>query len=224
MRITSRILSIPPYLSTTWKNISSLHMKEEGGLHTLVIVLQNQAQVDIPGLSKETIEEIFDAHARSSETVNSLKNPLEGPFSFSMPVETGGTFNGLATSMQHNPAQSDLPPIPPDVLKKITMIAKAFGLEDTSTLGYPEPDCYCVYCQVTRAFHEGEAPLTEQIEEISNDDLKFRDWEVKQTSNQLYSVTNPLEPNEQYSVFLGTPLGCTCGNKSCEHIRAVLST
>ena len=35
---------------------------------------------------------------------------------------------------------------------------------------------------------------------------------------------DPLDPNEHYNVFLGTPLGCTCGEKDCEHIRAVLST
>jgi hypothetical protein len=126
--------------------------------------------------------------------------------------------------MQHNPGQSDLPPIPPDVLKKISLIAKAFGLEDTSTLAQPEPNCNCVYCQITRAFNRQESSAAEQVEEISNEDLKFRDWEVKSTGDKLYSVTNPLESSEQYSVFLGTPLGCTCGNKNCEHIRAVLST
>lgn len=222
MKITPKILSIPPYLSTTWKNISSLHMKEEGDTFTLIVLLQNRVQIEVPGLNKETIDEIFEAHARSAEEVTVIPNPLESPFNFSVPVKPDGSFDALTTSMQHNPEQADLPLIPPDVLKKITMIARAFGLEETSSLDKPIPDCNCVYCQVTRAFH-GEDPV-EQVEEISTEDLKFRDWEVKQTGEQLYSVTNPLEINEQYNVFLGTPLGCTCGNKNCEHIRAVLNT
>jgi PhoH-like ATPase len=49
-------------------------------------------------------------------------------------------------------------------------------------------------------------------------------WGIEQTAEQLYKVTNPLDANEQYNVFLGTPLGCTCGLKNCEHIRAVLNT
>jgi hypothetical protein len=68
-----------------------------------------------------------------------------------------------------------------------------------------------------------EAPL-EEIEEVSDEDLKFRDWEIKQTAEQLYTVTNPLDANEHYNVFLGSPLGCTCGDKNCEHIRAVLTS
>ena len=59
---------------------------------------------------------------------------------------------------------------------------------------------------------------------VSDEDLAFRDWEIKQTTDEKYQVTNPLDANEQYNVFLGNPLGCTCGEKNCEHIRAVLST
>ena len=61
-------------------------------------------------------------------------------------------------------------------------------------------------------------------EEITEDDLKFRNWDIRQTADKLYAVTNPLDENEHYSVFLGTPLGCTCGEKNCEHIRAVLNS
>ena len=64
MKITSRILSIPPYLSTTWKNISSLYVNAEEDRLTLVVRLQNQIQVEVPGLSKELIHEIFEAHSK----------------------------------------------------------------------------------------------------------------------------------------------------------------
>lgn len=223
MKITASILSIPPYLSTTWKNISSLHVREENGAFTLIVLLQNRVQVEVPGLDKQTIDAIFDAHARSAEEHALAKNPLEGPFSFSLPLRADGPIDTLGSSMQHNQDQANLPPLPPEVLKKITMIARAFGLEDTSSLPKAEPGCNCVYCQVTRSMQGEEAPL-EQIEEVSDEDLKFRNWEIKQNADKLYTVTNPLDPNEHYSVFLGTPLGCTCGSKNCEHIRAVLNS
>lgn len=222
MKLTSTLLSIPPYISTTWENISSLHMRPEGSLYTLIVILQNQVQVEVPGLNKETIDEIFEAHARFTENKGLSKNPLEGPFHFNLPVKSDGSFESLATSMQHNPEQANLPPIPPEVLKKIILIARAFGLEATP-FSKPEPNCNCVYCQLNRTL-QGEVASAEQMEEVSQEDLKFRDWEIQQSAEKLYVVTNPLEPNEQYTVFLGTPIGCTCGSKNCEHIRAVLSS
>ena len=61
-------------------------------------------------------------------------------------------------------------------------------------------------------------------EEVSAADLTFRSWDIKQEADQLYTVTNPLNAKEHYSVFLGEPLGCTCGFKNCDHIQAVLRT
>jgi hypothetical protein len=225
MKITTTILSIPPYISTTWKNISSLHVKDGGSAYTLVVILQNRVQVEVPGLDKETIDAVFEAHAHSAEesAPKNMISPIDGPFSFSLPLKPGSPIDTLGSGMQHNPEQANLPPISPDILKKLTMIARAFGLEDASALPKAEPHCNCTYCQVTRAL-QGESPMEEPIEEVTAEDLTFRNWEIKQTADQLYSVTNPLDPNEHYSVFLGTPLGCTCGAKNCEHIRAVLNS
>ncbi len=223
MKITGTILSIPPYLSTTWKNIASLHVREERGAFTLVVILQNRVSVEVPGLDKASIDEIFEAHARSSEeTTPKIFNPLEGPFSFNLPLKAdGGPIDTLGSSMQHNPEQANLPPLPPEVLKKITMIAQAFGLEDTSALPKAEPHCNCIYCQIARSLN---SEIEEPAEEVTAEDLSFRNWEIKQTGEQLYTVTNPLDSNEHYNIFLGTPLGCTCGSKNCEHIRAVLNS
>ncbi len=223
MKLTATILSIPPYLSTTWKNISSLLVREENGAFTLIVILQNRVQVEVPNLDKASVDAIFEAHARFADSEPTNKNPLEGPFSFSIPIKGGLPMDSMGAAMQHNPEQADLPPMSPEVLDRITSIAKAFGLSDSSVLPKAEPHCNCVYCQVARALH-GEEPAQETLEEISEDDLKFKTWEVKQTANKLYLVTNPLDKNEQYNVFLGEPLGCTCGNKNCEHIRAVLNT
>jgi hypothetical protein len=35
---------------------------------------------------------------------------------------------------------------------------------------------------------------------------------------------NPLDHKEHYNVFLGDPIGCSCGNNNCEHIQAVLKS
>jgi len=61
-------------------------------------------------------------------------------------------------------------------------------------------------------------------EEVKDEELTFKDeWEVKETGDKLlFSVHNPLDPKECYSVFLGDPIGCTCGKKNCDHIKAVL--
>lgn len=219
MKITSRILSIPPYLSTTWKNVSSLHVREEGGRSTLIVLLQNRMQVEVPGLDKATVDAIFEAHVKSAEA-DAFSLP-DSPYTFSLPLKGDGSLEVLTSSMQHNPDQANLPPLPPDVLKKIATVARAFGMEDLVALPLPEPDCNCMYCQVLRALHEKSE---NEEEEVSDEDLKFHSWDIIQTADKLYLVTNPLDKNEHYNVFLGEPLGCTCGKKNCEHIRAVLNT
>lgn len=218
MKITSKILSIPPYLSTTWKNVASLSVRSEGNLFTLVVGLQDMTRIEIPALNQEMVNEIFEAHARSNEMDG--HSPLDSPFSLNVPMlSDGGTLAPLP--FQHNPEQADLPPLQPSILKKIGAIIRALGGEDIALGAAAEKECNCMYCQMTRAIQGEEAP---KEEEISAEDLRFRDWEIAQTGDQLYSVINPLDANEHYSVFLGTPIGCTCGSKNCEHIRAVLNS
>lgn len=205
MKITPKVLSIPPYLSTTWKNISSLHVKEEKGSFTLLAILQSGVQAKVPNLSEVEVNAIFEAHAHYAEGKNKDPNSIES----------------LASSMQHNPEQANLPPLPPDVLKKLSDLAKSVGLENAGDLVQAEPHCNCVYCQVVKALQGETAPIEE---EVTDDDLKFKTWDIQQKNTKLYTATNPLDPNEYYTVFLGEPIGCTCGHKNCEHLRAVLST
>lgn len=212
MKITRQLLSIPPYLSTPWENIASLQSVPVGGAFTLVVTLQNRSQVEIPSLSSSALHAIFEAHTQFLETMKS-------PISFSLPLKSDGPITSLGEQMQHNPMQANLPDLPPDVLEKVTTIAKAFGLEDISALSPPEENCNCMYCQILRGFDQkGEEETVTEL------DLHFRDWDVKQQEGQLYVVTNPLDEGEHYNVFLGEPIGCTCGHKNCEHIKAVLSS
>lgn len=216
MKITPKILSIPPYISASWSNISSIHLR--GAI--IIISLNDGAQIEIPNMAQSDIDEIFQAHANFSETENTLpKNLIDHSLSFSLPIKSDDmTVDALGAQMQHNPEQSDLPAIPPHILEKIGSIVRAFGIEEGSILNKAEPDCNCIYCQLSRNV-QGEP------EEIVEDaDLQFRDWEVSQKNEKLYHVTNPLDKNEYYDVYLGDPIGCTCGCKNCEHIRAALNT
>jgi len=217
MIITAEILSIPPYLSTSWKNIASLHAVPAGDQFTLVATLNSGASISIPSLSKQDIDTIFEAHARYGSSRPQLR--IEPPIGVPMPANV----DLLNATMQHNPEQADSPEIPKEILEKIAAIAKVLGLNDVSELPKPEPHCNCPFCQIARAFHgcETEAKIDEHV---TDKDLQFRSWDIKQTAENLYDVTNPLDDKERYTVFLGDPIGCTCGQKNCEHIRAVLNS
>jgi hypothetical protein len=213
MKITPSILSIPPYLSTPWKNIASLQSVPKGNIFTLIVTLVTGERVEVPGLNQATLNSIFESHAHFSNN---------DPISFALPLKMDGPIESLGDTMKHNPALSDQPDLPPKVLGRVSQIAKAFGVDDTSLLSSPEPDCNCTYCQIVRSMNGEENQLQE--EPVTIEDLSFRDWQIKQTGEKLYTVTNPLDVSEQYTVFLGTPLGCNCGSKDCEHIQAVLKS
>lgn len=220
MRITPKLLSIPPYISTSWDNISSLYIKLREGTPILKIALLDGAQVEIENLSQSEIDAIFHAHAEFAMDDPPLKKDANATsHTFTLPFKSGElSLDSFESHMQHNPAQANLPPLPPKVLEKIAAMIKALGLEDPSILDKPEDNCNCIYCQLSRSLQNDTEELVEES------DLQFRDWEVSQKEDKLYHVTNPLDKNEYYDVFLGDPIGCTCGSKNCEHIKAVLKT
>lgn len=239
-KINQKILSIPPYISTSWKNINTFHMKEIEGKPVLVIALHNGTSIDIPGLEKSLIEEVFEAHSKFVEgetkepQVESLKtfepSKEDASFSFGLPFQISGGDTSLNPSsfLEHNSSQADSPEMPKEVIQKITSITKALGM-DMEQMNIPkaEPHCNCPYCQIVRAIHENndETPPQEVIEEeVSDEDLTFRDWDIKQEGDKLYIVSNPLNTEEHYQVYLGNPIGCTCGKKNCEHVRTVLNS
>ena len=61
-------------------------------------------------------------------------------------------------------------------------------------------------------------------EPVPDAELSFQEWDIVQTGKDLFHVSSRLDPNEQYNVFLGNPVGCTCGKAGCEHILAVLKS
>jgi hypothetical protein len=221
IKVTDKVLSLPPYISTSWKNIVSLRVENRSFGHVLLIELITGSKVEIPNLDPQLLEAIFSAHARFIEQEGQLaKAAALQSFSFPIPIP----LEGLASTLQHNPEQADTPPLPPEILDKLTSLKGTLPL-DLPLLPKSEPHCNCPYCQIVRALsQQEEAPPPPVEESVSDEDLKFRTWDIKLEDEKLYSVSNPLDPKEHYHVFLGDPLGCTCGNKNCEHIQAVLRT
>ena len=224
IKITDKLLSIPPYLSTQWSQVGALHMK--GSI--LVVTLVDGDTLQIPNLDSEIVQLIFHYHASYLEKEPFLQNPApfkkegqnEGSIQFAF--GTSSSVEGLGNMMQHNPSQSDAPDLPPEVLDKIGAITKILSPTHDVSLPQAEVGCNCFYCQIARAISPQEALSSSQLEEIKEEDLHFEDWMITQTGDQLFSVVNRLDDHEKYHVFLGEPLGCTCGKERCEHILAVL--
>ncbi|MFI5343125.1 MAG: hypothetical protein ACHQUC_02775 [Chlamydiales bacterium] len=236
MKINEKILSIPPYISTTWSQIAALRMKGS----VLSITMTDGEAINISGLSHDLINQVFSYHAAylekeilpssqasyppakkgSKEGVGSLGESATLNFAF-------GTMDGLNMMAQHNSAQADAPDLPPEVLQNISEIARAALPLGDLQLPKPEADCNCFYCQIARAINPSAAviELREQHdEEVTDDELRFEQWSITQAGEKLYNVTSRLDNNEKYSVFLGHPVGCTCGKNGCEHILAVLKS
>lgn len=236
MKITDKIISIPPYISTSWDKVASLYVKD----NELVITLKDNTPITIPDLPSEVIEEIFSAHAafleqqlikRPKEPLqeitqhlpNLADSPLALPFRLFF-----STLESLNQAMHHNPNNSDLPPFPPDIVNKIETLARAIPSSELEHLPNPETGCNCLYCQMMRILKKGGSPSEETVlhepseEEVSDEELHFEQWDIRSLGEKLYLVTNKLDPNESYRVFLGDPIGCTCGKPNCEHIIAVL--
>ena len=233
MRINQKILSIPPYISTAWKNVSSLHVESRHSALVLVILLATGTRIEIPGMDPGIIKAIFAAHASFVEMESSprpLKSDVpKNPFlSFGLPVKSDllEAFDSLGPLLQHNAERSQDPDLPKGLLQKVASLAKTLGLKDSDLIPESEPHCNCMHCQIAKALKQGIEDSVEEVHEeiVTEEDLKFRSWDISKTGDKLYSVSNPLDIQEQYSVYLGEPVGCTCGSPHCEHIRAVLNS
>jgi len=240
MKINTKILSIPPYISTSWKNVISLHIETRSGNSVLIIGLVNGSTIEIPNLDQESISSVFAAHEKYLEqdapaptTSEDSSTVLPEGFSdggsaiLSLPLNFGLDSN-MGNLLQHNQEASDSPDLPKDMIDKIAQLSKVIGLDNLENFPKPEPHCNCMHCQIMRVIREEEEARNEQHEEleeeITDEDLKFREWDIHQIGDQLYIVSNPFNNNEQFNVYLGNPVGCTCGKPNCEHIRAVLNS
>lgn len=232
MKITETILSIPPYISTTWSQVAAFHMK--GSL--LSITLVDGDTLHIPNLTTETINTIFQYHAIYLESHQITPpsptqhlSPLKGLIDQEEPAlrVAFGPLDTMGGIMQHNSSQSNAPDLPPEILQKIGAIAKIVSAGDEMALPKAEVNCNCFFCQIARTVNPQPFDEIEGVKEepeVHDEDLQFQQWSINQTGDQLFSVVNRLDEFEKYSVFLGQPVGCTCGKTGCEHILAVLKS
>lgn len=220
MRINSKMFSLPPHVSTSWRDVQSLHMKDG----SLIVSLLNGECVAIPNLSPQLLDLIFSAHASFLEEeakLEAMEQQLSGPGSF--------TIENMGNLLQHNPQQANAPELPQEMLLKIAEAAKLIVPEDPEQLPKAEPHCNCMHCQIARVIGGTITNIPLESKEIADDpidesDLRFQQWEVEPAGDKLFTVTSRLDPQESYRVFLGNPIGCTCGHNNCEHIVAALQS
>lgn len=245
VKISEKLICIPPHISTTWDQVCFMQSEQdhETKKMTLILHLTDGKVVSIPELDASIVDIAFSAHTQHLEksvpmretlpkAAHGLTHPLLGispdqiaAFQIRLGSQQSGGMEGIEGAMQHNPAQANAPSLPKEIIDKIAAIAKILTSGDLSSFPKPEPHCNCVHCQVARSIHNLPEDEMEKLDEvISDDDLHFRNWDILQTSENLYLVSNPIDPREQYNVYLGTPVGCTCGEEHREHIRAVLSS
>lgn len=226
MIINNKMLHIPPFISVSWRDVWALFVRD----NRLVVSLFNGETVEIPGLPGAIVQKVFTIHATVLEQ-------QEGSDSANRLVQSIGTLGvipmeNLGTLLQHNASQAHAPNLPPELIEKVASVTKALLPDDPDQLPVAEPHCNCFYCQVARAMRQ-ESPqqppqATQQAasaeDPVPDKELVFQQWDVKQAGDQLFEVINRLDTKEHYSVFLGQPIGCTCGKTNCEHLIAVLQS
>jgi hypothetical protein len=145
------------------------------------------------------------------------------------------SMDGLGNAMQHNPAHANAPDLPLEILQKIGAIVKIVAPEEMHTGTIAEQDCNCPYCQITRAINgdsDSESQLFsdiaawsdgQQVQASKDPQEILTPWQIQETGEKQFLVTDTATRSE-FRVFLGDPVGCTCGQQGCEHIIAVLKS
>lgn len=238
IKITDKVVSIPPYLSTSWNAVA--HIRTIGD--RLVFTMKDGESVSIPGFSDALIKQVFESHihylegdlfkAPKKENMVNLKlfgNPafpeglLPPPDLLRMSMQAPDMIN----MMQHNGEQKNMPELPLDMIDKISRVLKVVAPSDPDQFPKPEPHCNCPYCQIARHLHDMKRETVEvaQVEElVTEQDLAFSQYQIEPSGDKLFQVTDKLFPAEKFTVFLGEPIGCTCGKTGCEHVIAVLKS
>jgi hypothetical protein len=236
MFINSKVLNIPPFISVHWNQVEFLTTED----NMLIVQLNSGKMIPIPDLPPETIQLVFESHATFldlDKPINTLSSvlPFKQPSLFgSNDVKIGFSTmdpNGIGLPLQHLEELREAPNLPPEVLEKVKSVSKLVPYEDLVNSPKPLEHCNCPFCQIAGAIHadlSGENPEVDGSEapeeEVQDADLNFDPWNISQKGDRLYEVQNKLDCHESYCVFLGEPVGCTCGKNGCEHILAVLKS
>jgi hypothetical protein len=250
MKITDKMISIPPYISATWDKVHHMQIVEDD---ILLIMLNNGYEANLTNLEPKVVNAIFAAYERWVERQNNpkilselMKPPtMKGSFHIGNPeggmvMEAGLPFqlpNG--SPLEHNPDHRNFPDIPKEIVEKIAKVASIVAPADPDALPKAEPHCNCMFCQISRAISNGVG----EKQEDRNKSSSFTDFSSPPPANQSelafsaladtngWSVQQSAEDpklyivvkeDELHEVVLGETIGCTCGQPHCEHIEAVL--
>lgn len=229
IKINDKVLCLPPFISTSWDQVRCLKIEIEplSGREVIVISLTDGTLVKLADLGEPLTEAIFTAHLRYLESqAPTSRDPLMNILEQAKKNERSGFgLEGFSALLHHNPEQRDLPPLPAEMLSKIAAAAKTITADEAQILPKPEPNCHCIHCQVARTLQDGVAFFDEMGgEPVKDEELSFRIWNIAPLGDKLFQVSSTESPHEHYNVFLGSPVGCTCGMSHCEHIRAVLNS
>lgn len=236
MKHNPNYFNLPPYLSLAWNQVTALHCQNGA----LIITLNSGNTITLQDLDVTLIDCIFQAHenyldldsARKPSPAKSVDEKPQvalGPFGMHSPIQMGlSSLEGLGSAMQHlqhDPAFANAPDLPAEMLEKIGAIARIVVPDAPIELPEAQHNCNCPHCQIARAIGgQTTNSIAKQEPEpmVSPEELHFKQWEIAQTGDKLFQVTNRLDTKEVYQVYLGNPVGCTCGQAGCEHIPAVL--
>jgi hypothetical protein len=237
MFINHKVLNIPPFISVHWNQVEFLSSVD----NILNVQLKSGKLVQLPDLTPEVSQLIFDSHATFLDLDKPVNLPPAPPLSDkqtslfgSSDVKIGFSTlhpNGMGIPLQHMEDLREAPEIPSEILEKVRAVAKLVPIEDLINSPKPVENCHCPFCQIAAAIHSDlslEATATESTEPaeeiVKDEELNFEPWNIFQKGDSLYEVQNKLDAHESYNVFLGEPVGCTCGKNGCEHILAVLKS
>lgn len=229
MLVNREVLSVPPYISTSWVQINALYMEES----VLVVCLKDNIVIKVPDLSSSDIRNIFEMHAAyfMEKKEARRKKEIDHTGGFEMPVRFGMGLsmgngimeNMISSGMQHNPEQAHMPDIPKEIINKIATITKIISPEDVSMIPKGEPHCNCAFCQVSRAIHEDENKTPEILVEQVLPPPPQEPWIIEPSEGGCYQVSSTSNPVDTFKVFIKDgQVGCNCGQHGCEHIIAVL--
>ncbi|MBM3198803.1 MAG: hypothetical protein FJZ58_06075 [Chlamydiae bacterium] len=225
IRVSSQSLSVVPYISTSWSQVSSLKSIPQDENWELWISLQEGSFVTIPGLTQTDLEEIFSAHASYLE--NSSRPSLQDTslLTSSFPL-TFTEFQGLTTLLHHDPDKSNHIELPKELQDRIIALVATIPLKESLILPQAEPHCSCPHCQMVRLVEQGmQLPSSFcEEQETMNEETPLPSWDIKQVGKDEYLLTSTEFSQETYTVHLDSPVRCSCEINGCEHIQAVLKS
>ncbi len=233
---SEKLLSIPPFFATSWDQVAALKATET----SLHIYLKSGQEVILPGVDSKTVQSIFlkfnhlvegsikfqlPEKTEQDKAFEAIQKGLKEVLSLTMKLGISA-LGKIETVLEHNPGHAQLPPLPAEMIDRIQVLANIIPKEDLAAMSPPIAGCNCLYCQIQRIIRSKEPSIeighADKEEVVEDQELQFSEWSVTPIADKLYKVNNKLDPHEEYQVFLGDPMGCTCGKPHCEHIIAVL--